>query len=134
MRSGRVVEQLVTFGSFALFGVIAGVITTFAHRVRFQLGEVMIWHGIVLSLLAVLLITIGLRVYLTEKLPAIAFAVGVVGAVFALSTSGMGHSVVIPGGGLGAVGLIWVYGSAIAVALPAIWPSVPQRRPATPSE
>ncbi|NLT25421.1 MAG: hypothetical protein GXX90_01990 [Microbacteriaceae bacterium] len=130
-RTGAWVERVLTVLAYAVFGAITAVITTFAHRVRIEVAGVELWTGLVAGLLALLLISAGLRGYLDDRLPVVSFAVGAIGTVFVLSTPGIGQSVVIPGDVLGPAGTIWVYGSAAAAVLPAIWPKLPPReRPA----
>ena len=113
-RTGERVERIFTVVAYFLFGAIAAVITTFAHRARIEIAGVEIWVGLVAALAALLLISAGLRGYLGDRLPVVSFAAGVIAMVFVLTTPGFGRSVVIPGDALGPAGTIWVYGSAAA--------------------
>ena len=133
----RRLEAIVTAIAYGLFGLLAGAITTFLHRGRVDIGGLPIWLGLIAGTLALTAVAIGLRLYLDERLPGRAFALGVLAAIGLLTTGGAGHSVIIPGSGLDDIGLIWIGLAAVAVALPAIWPRLPKRaaphRPSTPS-
>lgn len=125
MRLKRVGERVLSFAAYLVFGVVAGAVGTVGHRARVELWGVDLWLGIVVALLGVLLVAIGLRMYLEERTWTLAFAIGVVAAVFLLSMPGAEHSVLVPASASGfGVGEIWTFGSAIAAFLPVIWPDV----------
>jgi len=125
MRLKQVGERVLSFAAYLVFGVVAGAVGTVGHRARVELGGIDLWLGIVVALLGVLLVAIGLRLYLEERTWTLAFAIGVVVAVFLLSMSGAEHSVLVPASASGfGVGEIWTFGSAIAAFLPVIWPDV----------
>jgi sulfite exporter TauE/SafE len=125
MRLKQVGERVLSFAAYLVFGVVAGAIGTVGHRARLELWGFDLWLGIVVALLGVLLVAVGLRMYLEERAWVLAYAIGVVAAVFALSMPGAEHSVLVPASASGfGVGEIWTFGSAIAAFLPVIWPDV----------
>ena len=122
----RTLENLLTVLAYGGFGVFAGTVTTFLHRGRIDLGGVPIWIGMIIGTLALLLVAIGLRLYLEQRLATSAFAIGALLGMGILTTNGFGQSVVIPGG-LDSAGIIWMSLATAAVVLPAIWPRLPER-------
>ncbi|SJM56689.1 hypothetical protein [Gulosibacter sp. 10] len=130
MRGGRTLETVLTFLAYLVFGVLAGIVGTVAHRARIDVLGVQIWFGWAVGLLAVLALAIGLRLYLGDRLPGYGFAIGVCLAVLVFTLGGAGQSVMIPAAanGLGA-GEAWTFGSAIAAFVPVIWPRLARRAP-----
>ncbi|MFD2758392.1 hypothetical protein [Gulosibacter faecalis] len=125
MRARQVLERVGSFAAYLVFGVLAGAIGTVAHRARVEVGGVDLWLGLVGALVAVLFVGVGLRAYLGERTWTLAFAIGVVVAVFVLSLSGAEHSVLVPASSSGfGVGELWTFGSAIAAFGPVIWPDL----------
>lgn len=134
---GRRVESVLTFLAYLVFGVLAGMVGTFAHRGRIGLFDTAWWIGLPIALIALGCVAFGLRFYLEERTPGLAFAIGVCAAVAMFTTGGAGASVVIPASANGfGVSELWLYGSAIMVFVPVIWPRIrqPERRSASASE
>ncbi|MDJ1370554.1 DUF1129 domain-containing protein [Gulosibacter molinativorax] len=127
----RNVESVLTFLAYLVFGVLAGTVGTFAHRGRIALFDTAWWIGLPLALIAIGCVAFGLRYYLDERMPGLAFAIGVAGVVAMFTTSGAGASVVLPASQNGfGVSEIWMYGSAILVFVPVLWPRIrtPEKR------
>lgn len=121
----RPFESVLTFLAYLVFGVLAGMVGTFAHRGRIGLFDTTWWVGLPVALLALACIAFGLRFYLEERTPGLAFAIGVCAAIAIYTTGGAGASVVIPASANGfGVSELWLYGSAIAVFAPVIWPRI----------
>ncbi|MGO1542707.1 MAG: hypothetical protein ACTHXA_00015 [Gulosibacter sp.] len=132
MKSGRLVETIFTVVAYLVFGIMAGAVGTFAHRGRLELFGTTWWLGWAVALLAVGLIAVGLRLYLDERKPGLAFAIGVCAAVMMYTTGGAGQSVVLPASptGFGA-SEVWMYGAAVVSFLPVLWPRI-QSQPQQP--
>lgn len=132
---GRKVESVLTFLAYLVFGVLAGTVGTFAHRGRVALFDTAWWVGLPIALIAIGCVAFGLRYYLQERMPGLAYAVGVAAVVAMFTTSGAGASVVLPAspGGFG-VSEIWMYGSAILAFLPVLWPRIRQAEDERPAD
>lgn len=126
-RARRRLEPVAIALAYGVFGLLAGVVTTFLHRGRVEIAGAPIWLGMIGGVVAIAALAVGLRLYLGQRLPTVAFAVGVGAAIALLTGGGAGRSIVIPGDGLDAAGTIWMCLAAAAVVLPAIWPRLPQR-------
>lgn len=122
---GSILEAIFTFAAYLVFGILAGAIGTVAHRARVDVAGVVLWLGLIGALACILLIAVGLRLYLRERLPVTAFAIGVVATVFVFTLGGAEHSVLVPASSSGfGVGEIWMLGSAVCAFVPVIWPSL----------
>lgn len=127
----RRVETVFTFLGYLVFGALAGMVGTFAHRGRLGLFDSTWWVGLPIAVIAIGCVAFGLRFSLEDRLPGLAFAIGVCATVALFTTSGAGASVVIVGSENGfGVGEMWMYGSALAAFAPVIWPRI---RPAKES-
>lgn len=111
----RVVTAVLTF----VLGLIYGMIGTVAHSVVVHLGPVPVPYGIVLALVGVLAMLVGLRLVFDERLPSFAAGIGVVAVVVLFSFRSVGGSVLIA---QGALGLIWLFGVPLVVAIVLAWP------------
>lgn len=116
---------MLSFLAYLVFGVVAGLVGTFAHRGRIALFDTVWWVGLPIALIALTCVAIGLRFYLEDRLPGLAFAIGVCAMVALFTTGGAGNSVVFPAspGGFG-VSELWLYASAILVFAPVFWPRI----------
>lgn len=122
---GRTAESVLAFLAYLVFGALAGMVGTFAHRGRMALFETSWWIGLPIALIAVGCVAFGLRFYLEERLPGLAFAIGVCAMVAVFTTAGAGASVVIPASANGfGVSEMWMYGSALVAFAPVIWPRI----------
>lgn len=121
----RSFESVLTFLAYLIFGALAGMVGTFAHRARIGVFDTTLWVGLPIALIALGCIAFGLRFYLEERTPGLAFAIGACAMVAMFTTSGAGASVVIPASANGfGVSELWMYGSALVVFAPVIWPRI----------
>lgn len=117
-------DRVITGISLVVGGALTGVIGTFLHRARLDVGFGAMWLGIVATLLVVILLTVGIRLYLRARVYVTCFAVGVILAVMALAMFTFGHSAIVLND---LVSMIWAAGAPLVVSLIAAWPRLPAR-------
>ena len=116
---GRVVVAILAVA----VGAMIGVITTFTHR---QLPP---W-GVLAGLLIIAALLVGARLAFEGRLPAVAAALGVVGAVLLLSLQSTGGSVLVADD---PIGMVWAIGPALIAVVAIAWPET-RRRPEAASD
>ena len=109
-RAGRVLGCMV-------FGVLAGVVGTVAHRYR--LGEVRLPIGILGGLLLILLAGVACRAW-AGYLGLLGFGVGWVAMVQLMAPTGPGGDLLIASG---TIGYVWIYGGLAIIAITAFLPN-----------
>ena len=115
-----------TTGAKAAALVLAGIagavfagIGTVGHRVTTTVAGQPLWTGLVLSLVAVVLLGVGFRLVFGSRRVVAAAAVGALAVVVLFSFPSAGGSVLVPADDRG---LLWTFGSALALGLVLAWP------------
>ncbi|GGA59957.1 hypothetical protein GCM10011490_07630 [Pseudoclavibacter endophyticus] len=117
-------QRLPVVALYALLGVIVGVIGSFTHRSRFDLGEVTIWYGLVVAIACVAAFAVGLRLNSPRRSVSGAFAGGIVVGILFIAF-GFGNSIVILGD---LPGMIWLAAPPIIAFGAAFWPNLERTR------
>lgn len=118
---GGATSEGITFASFGIAGrVAASVIAVLLGVIVGTIGTAnnqAVWVAIPLGIAALFLI--GLRLLFTSRAAAGFAAIGLVGAVWVLSQTGPGGSVLVPAT---ASGYLWTYGTVIIAIVVLAWP------------
>ncbi len=123
----RGVTAAITF----VLGAVYGTVGTVTHTLTFSLFGVPVPHGLVLGLIGLLALLVGLRLVVSERLPAVTAGVAAVAMVVLFSFQSPGGSVLIT---QGILGMIWLFGVPLIVAAVLAWPRLPARsRRVTPA-
>lgn len=113
-------------GALALaIGAVVGVITTVAHQSTFTIAGAVLPLGLVASVAAVLLLLLGMRLVMYDRLVAFCTAMGILAAIGVLAMRSTGGSVLIPAN---TAGMVWTFAPALIALLVIAWPRLPQAR------
>ena len=104
-----------------LTGAVVGAITTVAHQGTITVGGAVLPVGLTVSLAAVLLLLLGLRLVMVDRFVAFCTAMGLLGAIGLLALRSTGGSVLVPANGLG---VVWTFAPALIALVVIAWPRV----------
>ena len=102
-----------------LLGVFSGALLTFAHQAAVDIADVQVPWGIVAAIIITVALILGLRLVFGTRLVAAFAAVGLIGAVVALSIQSAGGSLLVPGNTLG---FVWVFAPVVIAIVVLAWP------------
>lgn len=107
-------------------GAVVGTITTVAHQSTVTIGDAVLPLGLAASLAAVLLLLLGLRLVMVDRLVAFCTAMGLLGVIGLLALRSAGGSVLVSANGLG---IAWTFLPALIALVVIAWPRLrPPRR------
>lgn len=104
-----------------LLGALFGALMTFGHQATVTIAGATLPWGIVVSCLGVLGLLAGVRLLTEGRADSFWVALGIVGAVAALSLPSPGGSVIITNS---VVGVIWSLAPTVLAALVVGWPNI----------
>ncbi|QHC59363.1 PIG-L family deacetylase [Rathayibacter sp. VKM Ac-2760] len=112
-------------------GAVVGAITTVAHQSTVTVGDAVLPVGLTVSLAAVLLLLLGLRLVMIDRFVAFCTAMGLLGAIGLLALRSTGGSVLVPANGLG---VVWTFAPALIALVVIAWPRLRPPPSPAPSE
>ncbi len=139
-RSGAVLGRpvkartdILTVVAFIIVGIVLGATAAAGHRATFSVGSTAVPVGFVLTLAAIILGHVAVRITTLSRLPAAGLAAGTIVAIAILNLTGPGGSVLFPAQNLVAVdgtltavdnvaSIVWITVAALSASLIAAWP------------
>ncbi len=108
-----------------LLGAFGGALLTVAHQATVDVGGVPVPWGIIAGIVIAAALLVGLRLVFGTRIVPLFAAIGLVGAVIALSIQTAGGSLLVPGNPLG---YVWIFAPVFIAIVVLAWPPNRPRR------